>query len=56
VERIAWKLGIPMKTRHNEVSPSQYEMAPIFEPSTIAADHNMLLMGTPASFLSNVLR
>jgi glutamine synthetase len=44
VERIAWKLGIPLKTRHNEVSPSQYEMAPIFERSTIAADHNMLLM------------
>lgn len=39
-----WKLGIPTKTRHNEVSPSQYEIAPIFEKITVACDHNMLCM------------
>jgi glutamine synthetase len=44
VELELWKLGVPVKTRHNEVAPSQYEMAPIFERSTIAADHNMLCM------------
>lgn len=40
----AAKLGIPLKTRHNEVAPSQYEFAPIFEESNIATDHNALLM------------
>jgi glutamine synthetase len=44
VERELWKLGVPVKTRHNEVAPSQYELAPIFERSTVAADHNMLCM------------
>lgn len=39
-----WELGVPSMTRHNEVAPSQYEMAPIFEKSTIACDHNMLTM------------
>jgi glutamine synthetase len=39
-----WKLGMPVKTRHNEVAPSQYEVAPIFERATIACDHNMVLM------------
>ena len=39
-----WKLGVPVKTRHNEVAPSQYEIAPIFERSTVAVDHNMLCM------------
>jgi len=39
-----WKLGVPMKTRHNEVAPSQYEMAPIFEDVAVASDHNMLSM------------
>ncbi len=39
-----WKLGVPVKTRHNEVAPSQYELAPIFERTTVAADHNMLTM------------
>ena len=37
-----FKLGIPVKTRHNEVAPSQYEIAPIFEDSNLATDHNML--------------
>jgi glutamine synthetase len=40
----AYKLGIPIMTRHNEVAPHQYEFAPIFEESNIAADHNQLLM------------
>ncbi|RIA97643.1 glutamine synthetase type III N terminal-domain-containing protein [Glomus cerebriforme] len=38
------KLGVPIKTRHNEVAPSQFEMAPIFEEATIATDHNLLTM------------
>ncbi|MDR2578254.1 MAG: glutamine synthetase III [Chitinispirillales bacterium] len=40
----AFKLGIPVTTRHNEVAPNQYEFAPIFERSNLAADHNLLLM------------
>mgnify|MGYP001602820591 CR=1 FL=1 len=40
----AYKLGIPVMTRHNEVAPHQYEFAPIFEESNIACDHNQLLM------------
>ena len=41
-----FKLGIPAKTRHNEVAPAQFEIAPIFEEANIAADHNQLLMDT----------
>jgi glutamine synthetase len=44
VAQEAYKLGIPLMTRHNEVAPHQYEFAPIFEGSNIAADHNQLLM------------
>ncbi|MBU0895180.1 MAG: glutamine synthetase III [Candidatus Omnitrophica bacterium] len=40
----AYKLGIPVMTRHNEVAPHQYEFAPVFEESNLAADHNLLLM------------
>ena len=40
----AHKLGIPLKTRHNEVAPSQFECAPVFEEVNIAVDHNQLLM------------
>lgn len=40
----AFKLGIPVRTRHNEVAPSQYEVAPMFEDANIAVDHNQLLM------------
>lgn len=43
-EREAWKLGIPIKTRHQEVGPNQFEMAPIFEEASIASDHNLILM------------
>ena len=39
-----YKLGIPLKTRHNEVAPNQYEVAPIYEECNLAVDHNMLLM------------
>lgn len=38
------KLGVPVKTRHNEVAPSQFEMAPIFEEAAVAVDHNLLVM------------
>jgi len=38
------KLGVPVKTRHNEVAPSQFEIAPIFEDSNIATDHNQIVM------------
>ncbi|MDR0815526.1 MAG: glutamine synthetase III [Bacteroidales bacterium] len=41
-----FKLGIPVKTRHNEVAPNQFEVAPIFEPANLAVDHNLLLMST----------
>ncbi len=39
-----YKLGVPVKTRHNEVAPAQFEVAPVFEGSNIATDHNMVLM------------
>ncbi len=39
-----WKLGIPAKTKHNEVAPSQHELAPIFDTTNIAVDHNQLTM------------
>jgi glutamine synthetase len=44
VEKELWTLGIPAKTRHNEVAPAQFEIAPIFEDLNLAVDHNMLLM------------
>ena len=44
VERELWKLGIPAKTRHNEVAPAQFELAPQFEELNLASDHNMLVM------------
>jgi glutamine synthetase len=44
VELECFKLGIPAKTRHNEVAPNQFEIAPIFEPANLASDHNQLLM------------
>jgi glutamine synthetase len=43
-EQELWKLGVPIKTRHNEVAPSQFEFAPYFEHISVAADHNMLTM------------
>jgi glutamine synthetase len=40
------KVGVPVKTRHNEVAPSQYELAPIFENANVATDHQMMVMET----------
>ena len=40
----SYKLGIPVKTRHNEVAPNQFECAPIFEEANLAVDHNQLVM------------
>jgi glutamine synthetase len=40
----SWKLGIPVRTRHNEVAPSQFEVAPLFEEVNVANDHNQLMM------------
>lgn len=45
-ERELFKLGIPVKTRHNEVAPGQYEIAPVFESANLATDHQQLLMIT----------
>jgi len=52
VEKELYKLGVPVKTRHNEVAPSQYEIAPLFENANLAADHQQLIMQT----LKNVAR
>ena len=46
VERELARLGVPIKTRHNEVAPGQYEVAPIFESSNVGADHQHLVMQT----------
>jgi glutamine synthetase len=44
VEKELYKVGVPIKTRHNEVAPSQYEVAPIFENANVATDHQMMTM------------
>ena len=44
VERELYKLGVPLKTRHNEVAPNQFECAPVFEEANVAIDHNQLVM------------
>src|SRR4051812_8431899 len=46
VEHELYKLGVPIVTRHNEVAPSQFEMAPVFEETDIAVDHNQMVMAT----------
>ncbi|MCC5785884.1 MAG: glutamine synthetase III [Phycisphaerales bacterium] len=46
VEHELYRVGVPVKTRHNEVAPGQYEIAPIFEVANVAADHQMLMMET----------
>ncbi len=45
-ERELYKLGVPVKTRHNEVAPSQYEIAPVYENANIATDHQQMIMLT----------
>lgn len=44
LEELCMLLGIPVKTRHNEVAPNQFEVAPVFEEANLAVDHNLLLM------------
>jgi len=46
VEADLYRVGVPIKTRHNEVAPSQYEVAPIFESANVATDHQMMTMET----------
>ncbi len=46
VERDLYRLGVPVKTRHNEVAPCQFELAPHFETANVASDHQMLIMET----------
>jgi glutamine synthetase len=46
VEIDLYKCGVPVKTRHNEVAPSQYEIAPVFENANVATDHQMMIMET----------
>jgi glutamine synthetase len=46
VEAELYRLGVPVKTRHNEVAPSQYEIAPVFENANLATDHQMMTMET----------
>src|SRR5579862_4242114 len=46
VESELYKVGVPVKTRHNEVAPSQYEIAPVFENANLATDHQMMTMET----------
>ena len=44
LDRELWRLGIPAKTRHNEVAPGQFEMAPVYEPTSVGSDHNMIVL------------
>ncbi len=44
LDRELWKLGVPSKTRHNEVAPAQHELAPVYATANIACDHNQLIM------------
>ena len=53
LERECIQLGIPVKTRHNEVAPNQFELAPIFEEANLAVDHNSLLMDIMGKVASN---
>ena len=46
LDRELWRLGIPARTRHNEVAPGQFEMAPVYEPTSVGSDHNMIVMAT----------
>ncbi|MBA2720066.1 MAG: glutamine synthetase III [Chloroflexi bacterium] len=46
LDRELWRLGIPARTRHNEVAPGQFEMAPVYEPTSVGSDHNMLVLAT----------
>lgn len=50
-----WKLGIPAKTKHNEVAPAQHELAPIFDTANVAVDHNQLTMEVMKKSLTNTV-
>ena len=50
-----WKLGIPAKTKHNEVAPAQHELAPIFDTANVAVDHNQLTMEIMKKWLTNMV-
>ena len=49
IEEELFRLGVPAKTRHNEVAPSQFELAPVFEEANLAVDHNQIVMDTMQS-------
>src|SRR4029453_16913227 len=53
VERELYKVGVPVKTRHNEVAPGQYALAPIFENSNVGSDHQQLTMQIMQSVARN---
>ena len=53
VERELFKLGVPVKTRHNEVAPSQFEIAPIYEQGNLGTDHNQMVMVIGAGYASD---
>src|SRR5664279_3726407 len=44
LDRELWRMGIPSKTRHNEVAPGQFEMAPVYEATSVGSDHNMIVL------------
>jgi len=44
LDRELWRMGVPSKTRHNEVAPGQFEIAPVYEATSVGSDHNMLMM------------
>ncbi|MGZ6268380.1 MAG: glutamine synthetase III family protein [Candidatus Limnocylindrales bacterium] len=46
LDRELWRMGIPSKTRHNEVAPAQFEMAPVYESTSVGSDHNMVVLST----------
>ena len=53
VETAGYQLGIPLKTRHNEVAPNQFEMAPVFEEANLANDHNQMIMNVMTRLARN---
>ena len=50
-----WKLGIPAKTKHNEVAPAQHELAPVFDTTNVAVDHNQLTMEVMKKSQTNMI-
>ncbi len=54
VERELYRVGVPVKTRHNEVAPSQYRVAPVFENANVATDHQMMTMEMMRTFCAEI--